>query len=89
MEQDSGPARCGEEPRRGSQHWPRRGTNAPLRLPGPRPAGLAAWAAAVEMTPAGAARDAALAAAPATKGARAGLAVRPRDLSCGRATRPS
>ena len=45
---------------------------------------LAAWAAAVEMTR-GVARDAALAAAPATKGRRAGLAVRPRDLSCARA----
>ena len=47
---------------------------------------LAAWAAAVEMTR-GVARDAALAAAPARKGRRAGLAVRPRDLSCARAVR--
>ena len=46
----------------------------------------AAWAAAVEMTR-GVARDAALAAAPARKGRRAGLAVRPRDLSCARAVR--
>ena len=35
----------------------------------------------------GLARDAALAAAPARKGRRAGLAVRPRDLSCARAVR--
>jgi hypothetical protein len=35
----------------------------------------------------GVARDAALAAAPARKGRRAGLAVRPRDLSCARAVR--
>ena len=47
---------------------------------------LAAWTAAVEMTR-GVARDAALAAAPARKGRRAGLAVRPRDLSCARAVR--
>jgi len=47
---------------------------------------LAAWAAAVEMTR-GVARDAAFAAAPARKGRRAGLAVRPRDLSCARAVR--
>jgi hypothetical protein len=47
---------------------------------------LAAWAAAVEMTR-GVARDAALAAAPARKGRRAGLAVRPRDLSWARAVR--
>jgi len=47
---------------------------------------LAAWAAAVEMTR-GVARDAALAAAPARKGRRAGLTVRPRDLSCARAVR--
>ena len=47
---------------------------------------LAAWAAAVEMTR-GVARDAALAAAPARKGRRAGLAVRPRDLSFARAVR--
>ena len=47
---------------------------------------LAAWAAAVEMTR-GVTRDAALAAAPAGKGRRAGLAVRPRDLSFARAVR--
>jgi hypothetical protein len=47
---------------------------------------LAAWAAAVEMTR-GVARDAALAAAPARKGRRAGLPVRPRDLSFARALR--
>ena len=41
---------------------------------------LAAWAAAVEMTR-GVARDAALAAAPARKGRRAGQPVRPRDIS--------
>ncbi len=47
---------------------------------------LAAWAAGVEMTR-GVARDAALAAAPARKGRRAGLPVRPRDLSFARALR--
>jgi hypothetical protein len=47
---------------------------------------LAAWAAAVELTR-GVARDAALAAAPARKGRRAGLAVRTRDLSFARAVR--
>ena len=47
---------------------------------------LAAWAAATEMTR-GVARDAALAAAPARKGRRAGQPVRPRDLSCARARR--
>jgi hypothetical protein len=47
---------------------------------------LAAWAAGVEMTR-GVARDAALAAAPARKGKRAGLPVRPRDLSFTRALR--
>jgi hypothetical protein len=47
---------------------------------------LAAWAAGVEMTR-GVARDAALAAAPARKGKRAGLSVRPRDLSFARALR--
>jgi hypothetical protein len=41
---------------------------------------LAAWAAGTEMTR-GVARDAALAAAPARKGRRAGQAVRPRDIS--------
>ena len=47
---------------------------------------LAAWAAAVEMTR-GVTRDAALAATPAGKGRRAGLAIRPRDLSLARAIR--
>ena len=47
---------------------------------------LAAWAAAVGLTR-GVARDAALAAAPARKGRRAGLAVRTRDLSFARAVR--
>jgi Transposase DDE domain len=47
---------------------------------------LAGWAAAVEMTR-GVARDAALAAAPAKKGRRAGRPVRPRDLSHARAVR--
>ena len=47
---------------------------------------IAAWAAAVELTR-GVARDAALAAAPARKGRRARLAVRPRDLSHARAVR--
>jgi len=47
---------------------------------------LAAWAAAVEMTR-GVTRDAALAAAPARKGRRAGQPVRPRDLSLARARR--
>jgi hypothetical protein len=47
---------------------------------------LAAWATAIEMTR-GVARDAARDAAPARKGRRAGLAVRPRDLSCARAVR--
>jgi hypothetical protein len=47
---------------------------------------LAAWAAATAMTR-GVTRDAALAAAPARKGRRAGLAVRPRDLSHARAVR--
>jgi hypothetical protein len=47
---------------------------------------LAAWAAATGLTR-GVARDAALAAAPAGKGRRAGLAIRPRDLSHARAVR--
>jgi len=47
---------------------------------------LAAWAAGTEMTR-GVARDAALAAAPARKGRRAGQPVRPRDLSHARARR--
>jgi hypothetical protein len=47
---------------------------------------LAAWAAGTEMTR-GVARDAALAAVPARKGRRAGQAVRPRDISHGRARR--
>ena len=47
---------------------------------------LAAWAVAVGLTR-GVVRDAALAAVPAGKGRRAGLAVRPRDLSHARAVR--
>ena len=47
---------------------------------------LAAWAAATGLAR-GAVRDAALAAAPARKGRRAGLAVRARDLSFARAVR--
>ena len=47
---------------------------------------LAAWAAAVEMTR-GVARDAALAAAPARKGRRAGQPVRPREISHARTRR--
>jgi len=47
---------------------------------------LAAWAAATGLTR-GVARDAALAAAPARKGRRAGLPVRTRDLSHARAVR--
>jgi hypothetical protein len=47
---------------------------------------LAAWAAATGLTR-GVVRDAALAAVPAGKGRRAGLAVRPRDLSHARAVR--
>jgi hypothetical protein len=47
---------------------------------------LAAWAAATGLTR-GVIRDAALAAAPSGKGRRAGLAVRPRDLSHARAVR--
>ena len=47
---------------------------------------LAAWAAANGMTR-GVARYAALAAAPARKGRRAGIPVQPRDLSHGRARR--
>lgn len=47
---------------------------------------LAAWAAATGMTR-GVIRDAARAAVPAGKGRRAGLAVRPRDLSFARAVR--
>jgi hypothetical protein len=47
---------------------------------------LAAWAAGVGMTR-GVARDAALGAAPARKGRRAGLTVRPRDLSHARVLR--
>ena len=47
---------------------------------------LAAWAAGTGMAR-GVVRDAALAAAPAGKGRRAGLAVRPRDLSFARAVR--
>ena len=47
---------------------------------------LAAWAASTEMTR-GVARDAALAAAPARKGRRAGQPVRPREVSHSRARR--
>src|SRR5437763_3220032 len=47
---------------------------------------LAAWAAAVGLTR-GVVLDAALAAVPARKGRRAGLTVRPRDLSHARAVR--
>jgi hypothetical protein len=47
---------------------------------------LAAWAAGVAMTR-GVVLDAALAAAPARKGRRAGLAIRPQDLSHARAVR--
>jgi len=47
---------------------------------------LAAWAAGTGMTR-GVVRDAALAAVPARKGRRAGLGVRPRDLSFARAVR--
>ena len=47
---------------------------------------LAAWAAAVEMTR-GIARDAALAAAPARKGRRAGQPVQPREISHARTRR--
>jgi hypothetical protein len=47
---------------------------------------IAAWAVSTEMTR-GVTRDAALAAAPAKKGRRAGLPVRYRDLSLARARR--
>ena len=47
---------------------------------------LAAWAAATEMTR-GVVRDAALAAAPARKGRRAGQPVRPREISFARTRR--
>jgi hypothetical protein len=47
---------------------------------------LAAWAAATELTR-GVARDAAAVAAPARKGRRAGLPVRPREISCARTRR--
>ena len=47
---------------------------------------LAAWAAATGLTR-GVVLDAALAAVPARKGRRAGLTVRPRDLSHARAVR--
>jgi len=47
---------------------------------------LAAWAAGTEMTR-GVARDAALAAAPAKRGRRAGQPVRPRDISHARTRR--
>jgi hypothetical protein len=47
---------------------------------------LAAWAAATEMTR-GVARAAALAAAPAKKGRRAGMPVQAREISCARTRR--
>jgi hypothetical protein len=64
------------------------GTGPMLRSGSPALAAqeIAAWAAAVEMTR-GVTRDAALAAAPARKGRRAGRPARPRDLSHARAVR--
>jgi hypothetical protein len=64
------------------------GTGAMLRSgsPGLIAQEIAAWTAATEMTR-GVTRDAALAAAPAEKGRRAGQAVRYRDLSLTRARR--
>src|SRR5581483_11816696 len=64
------------------------GTGPMLRSGSPELAAqeLAAWAAAVELTR-GVTRDAARDAAPARKGRRAGLPVRPRDLSQARAVR--
>jgi hypothetical protein len=64
----------------GTGPMPRSGTPPLIRQE------LAAWAAATAMTRA-VIRDAALAATPARKGRRAGLAVRPRDLSHARAVR--
>jgi hypothetical protein len=64
------------------------GTGAMLRSGSPELIAqeIAAWAVSTEMTR-GVTRDAALAAAPATKGRRAGLPVRSRDLSMARARR--
>jgi hypothetical protein len=64
------------------------GTGAMLRSGSPELIAqeIAAWAVSTEMTR-GVTRDAALAAAPAKKGRRAGLPVRSRDLSMARARR--
>ena len=64
------------------------GTGAMLRSGSPELIAqeIAAWAVSTEMTR-GVTRDAALAAAPAKKGRRAGLPVRYRDLSLARARR--
>jgi hypothetical protein len=64
------------------------GIGAMLRSGGPELIAqeIAAWAVSTEMTR-GVTRDAALAAAPAKKGRRAGLPVRYRDLSLARARR--
>jgi hypothetical protein len=64
------------------------GTGAMLRSGSPELIAqeIAAWAVSTEMTR-GVTRDAALAAAPAKKGRRAGLPVRSRDLSLTRARR--
>jgi hypothetical protein len=64
------------------------GTGAMLRSGSPELIAqeIAAWACGTEMTR-GVTRDAALAAAPARKGRRAGLPVRSRDLSLARARR--
>ena len=64
------------------------GTGAMLRSgsPGLIAQEIGAWAVSTEMTR-GVTRDAALAAAPAKKGRRAGLPVRYRDLSLARARR--
>jgi hypothetical protein len=64
------------------------GTGAMLRSGSPELIAqeIAAWAVSTEMTR-GVTRDAALAAAPARKGRRAGLPVRSRDLSMARARR--
>jgi hypothetical protein len=71
-----------------SLHGAGPGTGAMLRSGSPALVRqeLAAWAAATEMTR-GVTRDAALTAAPAKKGRRAGQPVRPRDLSHARARR--
>ncbi len=65
---------------------PRHGADAPLRVPDLVAQELAAWAAATGLAR-GVVLDAALAAVPAGKGRRAGLPVRPRDLSFARAVR--